>query len=286
MEQDALQLGPDPGGDQQFRENPAVRDHNGIVGAIISGAIDASRERKTASQVPSAREALGHFDADPMLLNGIRAGLAGANWIILSNPTVLHDTEPMARSTLLDAAAGRYLADATCGYRLARKFNAIYAWCWLEIADRTGATGVQGEARWRTPNLVYQKLVQSEVALANPSPSYEQRRAQWFQNSAEPLRHALGTAFEHLGPLIGRQLTLSNTDIADAQRRPFVKIITVYTGDLAWHRGNIMEGEANLVDFVSPTFNAKVARYRSGTNGMLLLQQGNRYYHHFSFEVP
>lgn len=275
VKQEALGVGYDPG---------VARDTGGgIIGALIDAGIDSSSQKGAAGTLAATRDIFKGADAEALLLNSIRESIRPIPWIKLRDGA-LRDNSDEAKNALLDAATGPYLLDADCSYSISQRFQAVYAYCDLAIAAKSGQA--KPEDRWKPKNLRFYHYVETEVALLNPASGIQGRRAQWMANSAALLRSSLERALAKVGPLVAQRLLMTDQDLLAAKTKPKARFVTAYVGMGLEHKGQVIEGFDNIVGKHHPNAGGLMLLYKQGTDGVVLLQQGNSLYHNFAVEGP
>lgn len=222
---------------------------HGLVGDLMLDVIESSANKKAGAEVEPVLDALGEFDASVPLMSGIRAEISISPWLTLLTDTPAIDDSEDTKNSLLAQVTGNYLVDVDCAYRIGREFEAIYATCSLQIVDKRLTSN-----RWKPGNLLFNQMVQSEVALdiahaPRPIPSCygsERRawcRSQWTKDSAAKLRDELTIALTKVGNLVGKRIRLSGeqADTSSLSKDTLIRLAPS-------HSGFALQGAANVQD--------------------------------------
>lgn len=279
--QDKLLIGLDPGAGM-------TPNNYGLVGALLIGALEDGQSKRGRAEVPPLLQALGDFDADTPLMDGIASGLADQPWLHLVSQSTLHDGSIAAKDALLETIDSNYLIDIDCRYNIGEAFEALFGRCSIKVADKR-IVGEQPGARWKDGKLVFNNYAEVEVALDTsaftpplPHCSGQQRRlacrAKWMDKGAALMRQELTASLNRLGRLAVRALSLSavEADIKDKLKTNGVCLSFLY------HSGAVLEGGDNILDvgrrsdFIKGT---KQAVLKPDSDGTSIIQIDGGIYH-------
>jgi hypothetical protein len=255
----------------------------GAIPGLMEGALRSMLAKGAQSSIKPTQDALNSLQADKVLVNAIRDSVAPIPWIKMMDGGPLRDSSLAAKSALLDRANGPRTLGVECTYRISQRFHAVYAFCAMDIAAKAGAK--KPEARWQRKNLLYSHTVEAEIILANPAGDVGGRRDQWTDNSAVLLRTGLERALKKAGELVGRQLLLTAADISAAKQKPKERTHDAYIGMAFAHEGRVIEGFENILDRVSPNPSGKTLLFKPGTDGVVMLENGNNLFYYYSIKA-
>jgi hypothetical protein len=205
-------------------------------------------------------------------------------------PTPVLENDIASKTALLAKVSGNYLVDVDCAYSIGLSFQAVYATCVVQIADKRL---VADPHDLRGKSVVFIRTVETEVALdpAGGSPSVpfcfgSQRRVvcrtQWTKDSAAPLRQALNFALTRTGALVGKELGLTAQEVDASVGAKENLVIFFANGSRLQSSGHALEGGANVKDpgkaygFSSGT---KPATLIANSDGVLLIEKDGNLYH-------
>lgn len=277
LPQRELQIGGNP-------DVGAVSNPYGLVGSLMLGAMMSAVDKRARAELEPVLGALGEFDASAPLMAGVRAGIADLPWLALASDSASSDSSGVARDALLDRAGGKHLVAVDCFYRLGLAFEAVFARCSVQVADKDAPPDV----RWRPGKLLLNRGVQSEVALDakdaarawNDCYTPELRascRARWTDSNAKLLKQELGFALTRVGELVGKEISLGADEI-DRARKP---------GSAAIHLaplqvGYAVEGAANILDpgkGAGMWSGVKAALLAPDSDGVVVVKKDGSLYH-------
>lgn len=274
LSQDELLVGRDPGNSYQVG--------GGLVGALVDSAIQSTVSGGAEKAISPSLDAFSRAEAEQILVAAIRESVAPVDWIRLAEGGALRDASPAARNAVLERSGSSQILDADCSYNISQRFQAVYAYCSLQIASK----GVAADQRWEARNLVYNSYVEAQVELGNIAKSIGGRREQWTANSGSLLREGLRHALQKAGALVGRQLQMTAEDVAAVENNEKIRLVTAYVGMAGEHKGRIVEGGHNILEKFHPNSGGLSYRYKPGSDGVIFLENLGGLFYHWTITAP
>lgn len=275
LQQEELLTGRDPA------NGPEIGD--GLVGAALHSIIKGGAE----NALTPSREIYTRGEAEKVLMAAIRESVAGIDWVRMADGPALRDNSPEAKQALFREGAASHFLGVDCSYNISMRFQAVYAACTLEIIGEAGEAGKSlPPDRWFRDHLLYRRLVEAQVEIANPARSVGGRREQWTNNSGSLLRNGLEHALLKVGTLVAQQLLLTRDEIAAVESNERYRFVTSYVGMAFEHRGRMVVGQNNIRCRYHPNTGGLSYLYNPGAEGMVIYENRGGLFYHWTIEAP
>ena len=202
----------------------AVATGGGMLGGLIAAAQNSERAKKAEELIAPLRTALIDYDADALVQQSARSGLAGVPWLSSVPMTFGKDSSPVGRTDFLDAGATEQVAFIEYTYDLSPEFDALRVVAHIEFANKAvpmnrGKPG-KPEDRVKARNLAFVRSITVAVMLPNADPKdKEANAARWAENGGDPARRAMQQAFARMAELMPRTLALTDADVVALKDR-------------------------------------------------------------------
>jgi hypothetical protein len=231
--QGEIEAGIDPAGGGGAQQG-------GIVGALIVGAMDASRAKKALSKEDQLRLALDGFDVDGLARSETLRAFSGVDWIETSKATFGKDPTLWGKMAVLDAGTAPRLLTVQYSYDMSPDFATITVWTSIAIAEKVHPKANKPEKRLAPERLTYTEGAHVMASLPrNPAVPFDGLAA-WTANDAKLLKDTLQKSFAKAATLAARAVQQSPDDIAAMSQKDRQKL------NFGWHRGRVVEGADSL----------------------------------------
>jgi hypothetical protein len=256
--QGEIEAGIDPAGGGGAQQG-------GIVGALILGAMDASRAKKALSKEDQLRLALDGFDVDGLARSETLRAFSGVDWIETSKATFGKDPTLWGKMAVLDAGTAPRMLTIEYSYQMSPDFSTITVGTSIAIAEKVHPKAKKPEKRLAPERLTYVEGVHVMASLPRDPAGPFDGLASWTANDSKLFKDTLQKSFAKAASLAVRAVTQSPADIAAMNSKDRQKL------NLGWHRGRIVEGADSLES--AGTSNALVrssATVKPGGEGVLI----------------
>ncbi len=251
----------------------------GIVGALIVGAMDASKQKKVQDAAEPIRIALEDFSADPVAMEATRKAFAALPWVKIAEGAPSRNPTMRAGSALLDRAPGAHAATLTYQYMINPGYTGASVIASIAMAAKDNPKAKTPEKRWLPERLSYVKSVSVTVSLANMADTEEARQKQWSANNGALARTVLTKALDKAAEFAARSMTLGEAELAVLSAKDKPKTTVGFV------KGRIVEGGENIA--TPSTSNGLVrmsATVKPDTDGLLVW--ADFFYHLSAITAP
>lgn len=256
--QGEIEAGIDPAGGGGAQQG-------GIVGALILGAMDASRAKKALSKEDQLRLALDSFDVDGLARNETVRAFSAVDWVAASKATFGKDPTLWGKMAELDATSAPRLLTVEYSYQMSPDFSTITIGTSIAIAEKVHPKAKKPEKRLAPERLTYVEGVHVMASLPRDPAGPFDGLAVWTANDSRLLKETLQKSFAKAAALVVRAVNQSPADIVAMNSKDRQKL------SLGWHRGRVVEGADSLES--AGTSNALVrtsATVKPGGEGVLI----------------
>ncbi len=237
----------------------------GIVGALIVGAMDASKQKKVQDAAEPIRIALEDFSADPVAMEATRKAFGALPWVKIADGAPSRNPTMRAGSALLDRAPGAHAATLTYQYMINPGYTGASVIATIAMAAKDNPKAKTPEKRWLPERLSYRNSVSVSVSLSNMAATEEERQKQWGANDGALARAVLSKALNKAAELAARSMALTAVDLLSLNAKDRPKTTAGFV------KGRIVEGGENIA--TPATSNALVrmsATVKPDTDGLLV----------------
>ncbi len=189
--------------------NPVKQRGGGLIGALMDGAAESSRNKNANSALDEIRDALDDFDADPLVLSNTQSALARLSWLKLlgDRPERMASDEVRARAE--ESQPGMRLLVLEYGYELSADFSVLTVDYKLRMA-RPPKPGKKPDAyRDWYPAPAYVASGRVVTSFVGLPADREQRKALLIAKSGKLLKDNLRDSFTRAAILAARTVEIT-----------------------------------------------------------------------------
>jgi hypothetical protein len=212
----------------------------GIVGALILGAMDASRAKKGVSKADQARIALDGVDVDAIARAETARAFANVKWVAASKASFAKDATLWGKMAVLDAGSAPHQANIEYSYDLSPDFSTLTVFAAIQIVDKVNPKAKTPEKRLAIERLAYVEgahvIAAIPIASAGPDDAFKL----WTENGAKLLKETLTASFAKAADLSARAMQTTPADLIQMNAKDREKL------SFGWHRGRIVEGADSI----------------------------------------
>jgi hypothetical protein len=237
----------------------------GLVGALIAGAMDASRAKKALSKEDQLRLALDGFDVDAIARAETVRAFAGVDWVASSQAVFAKDPTLWGKMAILDAGTAPRLLMINYTYQMSPDFSTITVGTSITIAEKVDPKAKKPEKRLAPERLSYAEGVHVMASLPSDPAKPIDGFATWTANDSRLLKDTLQKSFAKAASLAVRAIQQSPDDIVAMSAKDRQKL------SFGWHRGRVVEGVESIE--APETSNGLVRRsatVKAGGDGVLI----------------
>jgi hypothetical protein len=219
----------------------ADNGQGGIVGAIIAGAMDASRAKKTEDKAELVREALDGFDPDAAARVATLAAFSKLRWINTSGARLSKDETIYGKSAILDTVSTPHLVILNYTFELTPDYSGITVTAVAHIVDKVVPKAKKPEDRVSQERMIFGRVALTTASLPpGPPGTVPDYVALWTADNGKLMREALTTGFAKAAELSARTLMLSFPDAVAMTSKDKPKM------SIGLYRGRVVEGSDSL----------------------------------------
>ena len=231
--QGEIETGIDPAGGGGAQQG-------GIVGALILGAMDASRAKKGVSKEDALRESLDDFDIDALAQSETSRAFGKIDWVATSKATFGKDPTLWGRMAVLDATSAPRLLTVTYDYQMSSDYSTVTVSANIQIAEKVHPKAKKPENRLAPDRLTYIEGIHVLAALPRDPAIPLDGFAIWTANNGALLKSTLQKSVAKAADLSARAAQQSFADMVAMTDKALPKV------SLGWHKGRVIEGAESI----------------------------------------
>jgi hypothetical protein len=253
---------------------PAPERGGGLIGGLVEGAAQSSRNKGANSTLDQIRDALDDFDADAVVSANTRLAFAGIDWLHLlaDRPERMASDEMRARAE--EAQFGMRLLVLNYAYELSPDLSTVTIEYKLMMARPPKPGKIPNAYRDWYPYPAYTRAGSVITSFVGLPVDLDQRKLVLAANGAKLLKDTLRYGFARAAVLAARTVAVTQPQIDEMQAEGRPKVDTDFGFKMS-----IIEGGNNIRPATVPIvrFGPKMT-VEPDTEGVLLMLGGFRHY--------
>lgn len=212
-----------------------------IVGALIVGAMDASRAKKTEDKAEQIRSILDGFDVDELARAETAKAFAPLSWVNTSEASFGKDPTLWGKMAVLDKGNAPHLVIVNYEYEMTPDLSGVMVYAVTHIVDKVNPKAKTPEKRFLPERLTFGRVVYTTTSLApDPSGKAIDGATAWAADDGKLLKMALQMGVAKSAQLAARTVSLTPDDLVAMNAKDMPKL------NLGFHRGRVVEGADSL----------------------------------------
>jgi hypothetical protein len=253
---------------------PAPERGGGLIGGLVEGAAQSSRNKGANSTLDEIRDALDDFDADAVVSASTRSAFAAIEWLHLLGDRPERMTSDEMRARAEEAQPGMRLLVLNYAYELSPDLSIVTIEYKLMMARPPKPGKIPDAYRDWYPYPAYTRSGSVMTNFAGLPVDLEQRKTLLAANGAKLLKDTLRDGFARAAILAARTVEFTQPQIDEMQATGRPKVDTDFGFKMM-----VIEGGDNVHPATVPIvrFGPKMT-VEPDTDGVLLMLGGFRHY--------